>query len=557
MKNDELKQIRKRVIGTGAVLFLFLIALDRYKFKTTVESEKNKIILESLASHKRLTDDIGILFNRVQNDFSFFERVLPNLVSLNEKSQRYQAEVHLLLNFLDTHEGYFKVRLINSKGGEVFKIIQNIDQNNYHQSHELFDLSGQKFYQDLSTVRENEFFISLMEANIINGVVESPLRPTIRIARKVKLKNNEFGLLVFNIDGNRVLNFFQSKESPAISVSKKILLGAGGVYVASYPVLDKEVYVFKKKSLHEVYQKLIAINNIQGVVDIPGERIIYSKVVLPNIHEKWILVTKIDDTVWKSAVQKQHLTWIFWELLLFVILLFLIWKNELKRYKDEVSKVLLNERTEFGYNVSHQLKTPLAILLNTLHKPELSMIDWEEVKKEVKHLIKVVEDMLLLSLVESSKNIHLQQENILEALIESVEMSGRKAKDKEISVRLNVEERFHEMPEVFERPLMKDLFISALMNIIDNALDFSPRKESVNIFVLFRNNKIVIQIKDNGPGIPEDLVSKLFTPFVRENKTGRKGSGLGLAITKKIIELHCGEVRIADYKSGSTFEISL
>ena len=67
---------------------------------------------------------------------------------------------------------------------------------------------------------------------------------------------------------------------------------------------------------------------------------------------------------------------------------------------------------------------------------------------------------------------------------------------------------------------------------------------------------MIVRVKDFGPGIQPEFISKLFQRFSRGDKT-RKGTGLGLAITKKIVELHRGEITLAENKNGAVFEIKL
>jgi signal transduction histidine kinase len=218
--------------------------------------------------------------------------------------------------------------------------------------------------------------------------------------------------------------------------------------------------------------------------------------------------------------------------------------------------VLLNERSEFIQNVSHQLKTPLAILLGTLSKKSVSDQDINEVKKEISHLAKVVDDLLILALIDTNPNLPLRPENMMEIISNAIEMTGPKAAVKKISINFNVNESLHDSSLDLERPVMGDLFVSALMNIIDNAIDFSPVGEIVEIHLFNRDDRLVIKIKDNGPGISEDILPNLFKRFTRGN-LNRKGTGLGLSISKKIIDLHKGEIRISEHRIGTTFEIIL
>jgi len=96
-----------------------------------------------------------------------------------------------------------------------------------------------------------------------------------------------------------------------------------------------------------------------------------------------------------------------------------------------------------------------------------------------------------------------------------------------------------------------------LMNLIDNAIDYSPQGETIDIFLTFQSPNLIIKIKDNGPGISEEMLPRLFVRFARGSNNKLKGTGLGLSITKKIIEMHKGEISLVEYKNGTTFQIIL
>jgi signal transduction histidine kinase len=253
---------------------------------------------------------------------------------------------------------------------------------------------------------------------------------------------------------------------------------------------------------------------------------------------------------------KERLTWIFWEALCLVLVLSWLWRDEKKRHKDEVVRVLLKERGEFIQNVSHQLKTPLAILTNSLESHHPSGPDWSEVKNEVHHLTTVVEDMLLLAQVDAIENLPLRNEDILELVGSAVEMAGTKSKMSGVQIRFNVDEKLLHAHHRLEKLVMGELLKSAILNLIDNALDFSPTGGRVDVSVSTDQGRVVIGVKDQGPGVPVEFIPKLFQRFSRGDRA-RSGSGLGLAITKKIVDLHNGSIELADNTQGAYFEIRL
>lgn len=560
MKIDTPKIVWKRFFIFGLLLIVILGVIDQILLSSREDEEKTEIVLETLQRHKVLSNELHSMFHGVQKDFNFFEKNILNLIGLKPTSAEYKFDVKALMDFLETHSGYFKVRLIDRQGQEVFKIVENPDHRGFHQAQDLYNLSDQRFYQDLNQVKGNDFHFTSMDANIINGKIELPIRPTIRVSKRVTLPNGDDGLLNFNIDGQKILELFgeMSRLSSGIDVA---LIDSDGYYVASTPRLPDEKYTLDKTSLNSLSPGAHTIlshqKNIQGSFNSRDGLIVYSQLNLPKSHERWFIVSRVPVTFWKASVRKERLTWIFWELVALVLIMTWLWRDEKKRHKDEVVKVLLKERSEFIQNVSHQLKTPLAIMINSLEKKVPQQQDWSELKKEMHYLIKVVEDMLLLAQVDASNKIPLKEEDILEIVSGAVDLCGPKAKEKGIPVRFNVDEKLLSSTHPLERPVVGELLMSAIVNLIDNAIDFSPIGETVDVFVAFVEGKLVIQVKDNGPGIPEEFLSKLFERFSRHDRNARKGTGLGLSIAKKIIELHHGELALVKYKGGATFEIRL
>lgn len=103
--------------------------------------------------------------------------------------------------------------------------------------------------------------------------------------------------------------------------------------------------------------------------------------------------------------------------------------------------------------------------------------------------------------------------------------------------------------------LDNDRMQQAILNLVNNALEASPKNESPEVVSSLRNGKLRIEISDKGPGIPQEKQSQLFTPFVT---TKKGGTGLGLPIAKKIIEAHGGILSLGETSTkGTTFIIDL
>jgi len=544
----------KRSIGFSVILAIGLFINDYLLNRFSMEEKKSQMVLELIQSDKMLSNELYRLFYGLEDDFNFFERKIKTILNKNRSADSIDS----LIEFLSTHPYYFKVRLTNYQGKEIFKVVQRADRVTYEESQNLFDLSSQNFFNDLNQVNYSEFYFSSMEANVINGKIETPIRPTIRVSKRIKLSNNQDALLILNINGKRILGLFESSQSAYSTIDDKALVDHEGFYVASYPLLNNKKYTQEKVKIDKsTLTALQTTKESQGSFDQNGDLVVYTQLPLPQTSEKWFLVSKLSEKTISRSLNRERLTRYFWELLLFLALVFWFWRDEKKRHKEQVVQVLLKERSGFIQNVSHQLKTPLAIIYNYLSEAQKLPENRVEIQKEVDHLIKVVDDLLLLSQVESLQQIPLVEENLLEILNETIELVAVKAKQKKISIRVTVQEELTHKLERLIKSVLPDLLKSALFNVIDNAIDFSPENEVIHISLRSANNRILITIEDKGPGVSPKLVPVLFEPYTRDTSTGRKGTGLGLSITKKIIELHKGQISYSSEGAGATFQILL
>lgn len=96
-----------------------------------------------------------------------------------------------------------------------------------------------------------------------------------------------------------------------------------------------------------------------------------------------------------------------------------------------------------------------------------------------------------------------------------------------------------------------------LINLLSNALKFSPLEGRVRLSAQVRDNQVLVAVQDQGPGIPADMQEKIFEPFTQlkqNDRQSKEGTGLGLAISKQLIEMHQGKIWVESKPGqGSTF----
>lgn len=224
---------------------------------------------------------------------------------------------------------------------------------------------------------------------------------------------------------------------------------------------------------------------------------------------------------------------------------------------------LENMRRDFVANVSHELKTPLTSIngfVETLIINEDLPSDKRNrflaiIQKESDRLKRLIEDILLLSSIESKNNLVTENVLLYNVFKEVYEMISYIASSKHIKIYYNFEDENVAIQAYGD--YIKQLFL----NLIDNAIKYTPEGGTVIINQFTRNNEITIEVIDNGVGIPKEDKSKIFQRFYRVDKARSRsvgGTGLGLAITKHIVNSLQGNISVeSKLGEGSKFIVTI
>mgnify|MGYP003675552496 FL=1 len=222
-------------------------------------------------------------------------------------------------------------------------------------------------------------------------------------------------------------------------------------------------------------------------------------------------------------------------------------------------------KTDFINNMTHEFKTPIATInlaLDAIKNPKI--IDDKE--KVIRYLNMIKEE---------NKRMHAQVENVLRiSKLEKNEMNISKDRvdlhdlieDAITHVQLIVEDRNGFIKTFFEAKKSSILanethFANVIVNILDNAIKYSPEAPKIEVYTENVGNNIYLKIKDRGSGMSKAAQKRVFEKFYRE-QTGNihnvKGHGLGLAYVKQIVDDHQGHIMVESEKDkGSTFTIKL
>ena len=223
--------------------------------------------------------------------------------------------------------------------------------------------------------------------------------------------------------------------------------------------------------------------------------------------------------------------------------------------KDEIKELITTfnyflERIESGImiqnnfikNASHELKTPLTIIIGNIDvslQQSRTNEEYEEILKSLRkdtfHLTSTLEGLLLLSSLELSEPQQMETIRVDEILWNILEKKTIEYPESKVAVNLDGIANHEHLLSVYANKHM--LFI-ALYNLLDNAIKFSS-PAPVDIFIFFSEGKLFLKITDYGPGIADDDKESIFDLFFRsENTRHIQGQGLGLFITMQILKIH-------------------
>lgn len=218
-------------------------------------------------------------------------------------------------------------------------------------------------------------------------------------------------------------------------------------------------------------------------------------------------------------------------------------------------------RHDFVANVSHELKTPigaLSVLAETLAEggdPVVMRRLAERVLGEAERLGNIVDDLLDLSLIEAQESPERDTVTVVHLLSEAIERVKPAADVRGIPIE--VADVRSDLAIACDRPRV----VSALINLLDNAVKYSDAGAPVELSASHQNNRLVIIVRDHGIGIPTRDLERIFERFYRVDRARSRqtgGTGLGLSIVRHVAQAHGGEVSVESREGeGSTFRFVL
>ena len=215
-------------------------------------------------------------------------------------------------------------------------------------------------------------------------------------------------------------------------------------------------------------------------------------------------------------------------------------------------------RTDFIANVSHELKTPLAVMGNyatMLQKPGLSEEDRVEYAKAISHssrrLAALISNILKLSKLENQQIFpQLDEYDLGEQLCENLLQFEEVWEKKNLNIETDIQDDVH---------IRSDAELLSLVwnNLISNAVKFTPEEGTIGVSLKTQGNLVIVQVRDTGCGIKPEVGQHIFEKFYQgDTSHATQGNGLGLALVKRVVDILNGEISVHSvYGQGSTFTV--
>lgn len=209
-------------------------------------------------------------------------------------------------------------------------------------------------------------------------------------------------------------------------------------------------------------------------------------------------------------------------------------------------------RSEFFANASHELKTPLTAIKGFNDVIGIKSKDGDiktlsaKIDKEVNRVVSLIDDMLNLSKLETTKTPIVEKVDLIAVAREAEESISALARDKNVNIEISGEGTVE---------MEKDHAYELVKNLMENAVRYNEDGGHVFVSVDEKTDKVTLKVKDDGIGIDEENQSRIFERFYRVNKSRSRetgGTGLGLSIVKHVAELYGAKLTLSSTLGAGT-----
>ncbi len=444
------------------------------------------------------------------------------------------------------------------------------------QSAQNFDLSlSNDALAIVGMVKGNSF----LEQEIISGIIQQPLRPNFGTNRYVQVLSLSGNIVIRSSDlkdvtlpvSSEVLALALSQHQVFETLGHKMteeLIGQGRLRMVTYPVFEDGIprYLVQVAASTEPLDENMLQLRLLLFISVPLAILAAALGGLFIAKKAFDPIDKIIRTA--QSISAEHLDR----------------RLETGKVDDEVTRLskTLNAmfdrieeafrlQKQFTADASHELKTPLTILLGemevALANPRTSKeyVDTlGSAVEEIRRITKIVDELLTIARLESGQlAMQKQPVRLDELLLDAVSKTSAYASRRSININFEVHDLSSEESEEVYILGDWDKLLSVFINLLDNAIKYSNDNTTISVSLTVASGLAAIDIIDKGIGIDAEDLPHVFDRFYRADKSrssegARRGTGLGLSISRYLVEAHGGTISVASIVgSGTTVSVRL
>ena len=462
-------------------------------------------------------------------------------------------------------EGYQESGALNERNEILFELYQQLL---YHP----WDLSGGDYLYYLNSViheiraietplsidsleeriMDQTAYIHLIESEILGGLMselkhltsseithksyQSGPGPAIELGYFIippSIQQAQFLALAFQFDKDYLLTEIFPRELAAVELGKDITVGI---------LNEQDSLVYLQNDL-QLTSYLVAENFTQFF-----------------IPWKVALFDSTGKTIEQLSARERHLYLGLFIGILAVMLMGIVILARAVIHESEISRM----KSEFVANVTHELKTPLALIRMFGETLDSGIVTEESkrrefysiIRKESERLTHLINNVLDYSRIDSgNKEYEFEETDLVEIIRHSLEAYKFHIRD----MGFEIESKMPEEPVLIS--IDKDAISQAFLNLLSNAVKYSEERKHIRVEIIRETNSVQISVTDQGVGMAREELKKIFDKFYRvPNNMVKKprGSGLGLTLTRHIVKAHRGNIEVdSEPGRGSRFTIRL
>jgi signal transduction histidine kinase len=491
----------------------------------------------------------------------------------------------LFFTMMQENKEYMQMRFLDTKGKEKLRFDRNIYGEPAYKVALLQNKASRYYFVKTISLKNNEIFFSKIDFNMEKGKIQKPYIPVLRIATPVYINKQLKGILIINIFINKFMNLLTSSPIYNISVFNN----------NGYFIKDGNQYFDKTKNINTIFDKKTVkqILDTKNYITLFDKNIFIKKEHLSNqtIYILYKSKTEMLKTIREDDIKMTVIILIFTIFLSipFALLLarpikdmfeiVIIQSDKLheiattldKKVEEESLKNAKKDRllqhqskmAELGdmiANIAHQWRHPLTRLSLLLQNLKLYQTK-NKLTNEIffDSLIKSNEQIDFMSnTIDNFRDFYKPNKEkvnfyIVESLNDILKIIGTVLEHDNIDLTITDTDHI----EIFG---IKNQFSQVLLNIIVNAKDAlienNIQNPIIDIDISKTDQNILITIKDNAKGIPDNIIDDIFNPYFTTKK--EKGTGIGLYLSKTIIEEEMnGKINVQNIDNGACFSINL